>query len=249
MISLRFGSPFIPWLDGQADLRQGEGVIVGGGVEQVGDLLGAEEHIDNGVPVSQKFGCEGGFTTTDAGELFFGVLFDLVGDLLVVGAEGFDVGLSLPLEGEGVVAAGSFSQKCHARDPIPATLVDPSTISGWGWRWGGAGQCRRCGQARQVSRKWLLFRGLRRGRWIDRPHDLWSASGADHGRETVCRGGRSPTTILDASTQMRCEGSRSFDPTALAANRRPSTILQTEQIAGTAVVDAECHRQVARVFQ
>ena len=59
------------------------------------------------------------FSTT-TGELFFGVLFDLVGGLLVVGAEGFDEGLALPLEGQRVVAAGAFPKECHVRDPIPA---------------------------------------------------------------------------------------------------------------------------------
>lgn len=98
----------------------------------MGDFLGAEEHIEDAVAVGEQLRGEGRFTATDAGQLFFGVLFDLVGRLFVVGPEGFDVRLALPLEGEGVVAAGSFTEKRHDRDPIPAALVDPSLIPGWG---------------------------------------------------------------------------------------------------------------------
>ena len=40
-------------------------------------------------------------------------LLDLVGGLLVVGAESFDVGFSLPPEREGIHPVCPFSEKCH----------------------------------------------------------------------------------------------------------------------------------------
>ena len=97
---------------GGFELREGEGVVVGGGVDQVGDLLGAEEHVHDGVPIGQELGGEGGFTTADAGELLLGALLDFGGGLPVIGAEGFDVDLALPPEGEGVHPVCPFSEEC-----------------------------------------------------------------------------------------------------------------------------------------
>ncbi len=119
-------------------------------------ILGAEKHINDGVTISQKLGGEGALPASNSGDLMLGVLLDRVGGLLVVGAEGFDVGFALPFEDQRVVAAGSFPKECHVRDPIPAAHANLG---------GGAGvaQAKRRLDRRlgQVPQNPLLLGGLR----------------------------------------------------------------------------------------
>jgi len=57
------------------------------------------------VSVPRRLGCERGFTTPNVDDVFVGVLLDLVGRLLAVGAEGFVEELAILLERLPAVAA------------------------------------------------------------------------------------------------------------------------------------------------
>jgi len=52
-----------------------------------------------------------------ANELVLSIPFDLLGGLFIVRTEGFGVGVSLPLEGQRVAAAGPLSEKGHRGAP------------------------------------------------------------------------------------------------------------------------------------
>ena len=81
---------------------------------------GAEQHINDGVAICQELRRESALPASDAGQLVLGVLLDLLRLGEIFRAEGFDVRLAFPFEDQRIVAAGSFSKKCHVRYPIPA---------------------------------------------------------------------------------------------------------------------------------
>ena len=85
-----------------------------------------------------------------------GVLLDRVGGLLVIGAEGLDIGFALPFEHQRVIAASSFPKECHVRDPIPAAHADLG--DGAGMAQSKRRRDRRLGQA---PHRPLLLGGLR----------------------------------------------------------------------------------------
>ena len=64
--------------------------------------------------------CRGAFPRSETDKLLLGVPLRPVGFRKVLGADTSDAFPALPLEGEGVVAAGSFPKECHVDDPIPA---------------------------------------------------------------------------------------------------------------------------------
>ncbi len=70
--------------------------------------------------MGQELRGEGALPASNAGELILGVFLELLRLRTILRAEGSDVRLALPLEGDEVVAAGSFPKECHVRDPIPA---------------------------------------------------------------------------------------------------------------------------------
>jgi len=125
-----------------AEFGEGEGVVVGWFGEQVTDLGGAEQDIQDGMAVGKQFGGEGALALANAGELFVRVSADVFGFALLGRAEVLRVPLALPHEDVSQVAVGSLADEAHV---AALTSLHPAHLPPLG----GDGQVMAHGSIRQ----------------------------------------------------------------------------------------------------